>query len=203
MANITIEQIKELRDRTGVGINDVKEALDNSNGDVEEALLYLRKKGIAKGAKRVDRTANQGYIASYIHGDGHIGVLVEINTETDFSARNEKVREIAYDIALHVAANDPQYVRIEDIPEDVLSREQSVFAKELEGKPEEVAAKILEGKMDKFYQDCVLEEQVFLKDESKRVKDIINDVVAAIGEKIVIGRIARIQIAGGASACGI
>jgi elongation factor Ts len=203
MANITLEQIKELRDRTGVGINDVKEALENSNGDVEEALLYLRKKGIAKGAKRVDRTANQGYIASYIHGDGHIGVLIEINTETDFAARNEKVREVAHDIALHIAASDPTYARVSDIPEDILDKEKSVFSKELEGKPEEVVQKILEGKLQKFYEECVLEEQIFLKDENKRVKDIVDDAIAAIGEKIVIGRFSRIQIAAGASACGI
>ncbi|MCA9385919.1 elongation factor Ts [Candidatus Dojkabacteria bacterium] len=201
MATITLEQIKDLRKRTGVGINHVKEALEESEGDIEKAILYLRKKGIAKAAKRSENSTNYGYIASYIHGDGQIGVIVEVNTETDFAARNEKVREIAYDLALHVAASDPQYTSVEDIPEEVITREKEVFEKDLEGKPEGVAAKILEGKLQKFYEEVVLEEQVFLKDETKKVKDLINDTVAAIGEKIIIGRFARIQIAGGASAC--
>ncbi len=202
MVDITLDMIKDLRSRTGVGINHVKEALENSNGDVEEAVLYLRKKGVAKASKRAERATNHGFIASYIHGDGQIGVLVEINTETDFAARNERIRQLAHDIALHVAANDPEFVRIEDIPVDVLDREKSVFAKELEGKPEQVIEKITEGKLQKFFEDTVLENQKYLKDDSKKVIDVVNDVVAAIGEKIVIGRVSRIQIAGGASSCG-
>jgi elongation factor Ts len=202
MAEITLALIKELRERTGVGINDVKEALDNSDGDIEKAILYMRKKGVTKGAKRAGRSANQGYIASYIHGDGQIGVLVEINTETDFSARNDKIKEVAHDIALHIAANDPQYVRISDVPEEIVEKEKSVFEKDLADKPAEVAAKIIEGKLGKFYSEVVLEEQVFLKDDTKKVGDVMDDLVAAIGEKIVIGRISRIQIAGGASHCG-
>lgn len=202
MANITLDQIKELRTRTGVGVTQVKEALEASGGDIEEAILYMRKNGIAKAAKRAGKETDYGYVANYIHGDGMIGVLVEINSETDFAARNERLREVAYDISLHVAANDPQYVRVEDIPAEVIDREKEVFKKDLEGKPEGVVEQILQGKLQKFYEEVVLEEQKFLKDDSKKVKDIISDAVAAIGEKIVIGRVSRIQIAGPATGCG-
>lgn len=201
MGNITLDQVKELRNRTGVGINHVKEALEESNGDVEQAILYLRKKGIAKGVKRSGNATNYGHIASYIHANGQIGVLVEVNTETEFAARNERVQAIAYDIALHVAANDPQYIEIEDVPAEVLEQEKSVHEKDLEGKPEEVKVKILEGKMQKFYEEVVLMEQTFLKDENKKIKDIVNDAVGVIGERLVIGRMVRIQIGASATAC--
>ncbi|MBD3363120.1 elongation factor Ts [Candidatus Dojkabacteria bacterium] len=202
MSDISLDQIKELRSRTGVGIKHVKEALEESDGDMDKAILYLRKKGIAKAAKRAGKTANQGHIASYIHGNGSMGVLVEVNTETDFAAKSDHIKEFAHDLALHVAANDPQYVRIEDVPEEVVEKEKEVFKKELKGKPEDVIEKIVEGKLKKFYEEVVLEEQTYLKDEDKKVKDMINEVVAAVGEKIMIGRIARIKIAAPASKCG-
>lgn len=198
-AKISLDQIKELRNRTGVGINYVKEALESSNGDVEEAILYLRKKGIAKAAKRAGNETNHGYIASYIHGAGQIGVLVEIGSETDFAARNEHLKELAYNIALHIAANDPQYVNIEDIPEEAIEKEKSVHMKDLTGKPENVVESILKGKLQKFYEDVVLMEQKYLKDDSKTIKDIMNDAVATIGEKVEISRFARIQIGGPAT----
>lgn len=203
MAQVSLDQIKELRSRTGVGINHVREALESTNGDVEKAILYLRQKGIAKAAKRSDKEANQGYIASYIHGEGTIGVLVEVNTETDFASSSERVKSFAHDVALHIAANDPQYKSIADVPQEVIEKEKSVFLKDLEGKPAEVAEKIAEGKLQKFYEEVVLEEQKFLKDDSKKIKDIQNELIAAVGEKVEIGRYARIQIAGGASACGV
>lgn len=201
MADISMDQIKELRKRTGVGINYVKEALEESKGDLDKAILYLRKKGIAKAAKRAGREADYGYIASYVHGDGLIGVLVEVNTETDFAARNEKLREFAHDVALHIAANDPQYVRIEDIPEEIIEKEKAVFEKDLEGKPDNVKENILKGKLNKFYEEVVLLEQKFLKDDSKKVLDVQNELVAAIGEKIEVGRMARIKIAAAATYC--
>jgi elongation factor Ts len=199
---ITLDQIKELRARTGVGIKYVKEALESSGGDVEEAIHYLRKKGIAKAAKRAGNTTDYGHIASYLHAGGQIGVLVEVNTETDFAARNERLQKFAHDLALHVAANSPLFVSIEEIPQDVIAKETEIFEKELEGKPEEVKAKILEGKLSKYYEEVVLLEQKFLKDDSKKIKDILNETIAAIGEKIIIGRVARIAIASEATSCG-
>ncbi|MBP9758091.1 elongation factor Ts [Candidatus Dojkabacteria bacterium] len=196
MAKISLEQVKELRKRTGVGINYVKEALENSNGNIEEAILYLRKKGIAKAAKRSGNETNHGYIASYIHGEGQIGVLVEIATETDFAARNDDLKAFAFNIALHIAASDPQYVEIENIPEELIKKEESVFIKELEGKPKNIAESILKGKLQKYYEETVLMEQRYLKDDTKSVKDYLNDTVAKIGEKVSISRFSRIQIGG-------
>ncbi|HEX9804579.1 MAG TPA: translation elongation factor Ts [Candidatus Dojkabacteria bacterium] len=199
---VTLDQIKELRKRTGVGIHQVKEALQNSDGDMEKAILYLREKGMAKAAKRADKSADYGTIGVYVHGDGNLATMVEISSETDFAARSDQFKELAHSIAMHVAASDPQYVNIEDIPENILENEKKVFKKELEGKPENVQEKILEGKLSKFYEEIVLMEQVYVKDDSKKIKDVINDAVASIGEKIEIGRFARIQIAGGGSSCG-
>jgi elongation factor Ts len=203
MADISLEKIKELRERTGVGIHQVKEALVESDGDMEEAILYLRKKGMAKAAKRSDNKADNGIIESYIHGDALLGVLVELNSETDFAARNERFKELAHDIAMHIAAADPEYISIEDIDEEVIEKEKQVFMKDLEGKPENVQEKIVEGKLQKFYEQKVLLEQPYVKDDSKKIKDVLNDAVAALGEKIKVGRFARFKIAGGSSSCGI
>lgn len=200
---VTLDQIKELRNRTGVGIQHVKEALESTNGDMDKAVVYLREKGIAKAAKRAGRSADNGFIANYIHGDGQIGVLLELNSETDFAARNEKFREIAHNLALHVAASNPEYITIDDVPDDILKEEKKVYQKELEGKPEQVQEKILEGKLKKFYAQIVLLEQPYVKDDSKTVGDVINEAVAAIGEKIEIGRFVRFEIAGSSSVCGL
>ncbi len=201
--SISLDQIKELRKRTGVGLHQVKEALEVSKGDMEKAVLYLREKGVAKAAKRAGRSAENGFIAHYIHGEGSIGVLLELNSETDFASRNEKFRNLAHDIAIHVAASNPEYINIEDIPADVLEKEKSVYNKDLEGKTEQVKEKILEGKLSKFYQEVVLLEQAYVKDDSKKVKDVINEAVAAIGEKIEIGRFVRFELAGPTSSCGL
>lgn len=200
---ITLDQIKELRKRTGVGVSVVKEALEECNGDMEKSIQYLREKGIAKGAKRAGRQADKGFVTSYIHGDGHIGVLVELNSETDFASRNDRFRELAHDIALHIAASDPQYTLISDIPENILNAEKEVYRKDLEGKPEQVQEKIIEGKLQKFYEQVVLMEQPFVKDDKKKIKDLINEALAAIGEKIEIGRFVRFQIAEPSSSCGL
>ena len=193
---VTLEQIKELRKRTGAGIHQVKEALDTSKGDMEKAILYLREKGIAKAAKRAGNSSQYGVVGHYIHGGGSIGVIVELTCETDFAARSDKFKDIAHDIAMHIAAADPQYVNIEDIPLEVIEKEKQVYNAELEGKPESIKEKILEGKLAKFYEEIVLSEQAYIKDDSKKIKDIINEAVSAIGEKLEVGRFARIEIAG-------
>jgi elongation factor Ts len=200
---ITLKEIKQLRERTGVGIQNVKEALEATNGDVEKAIVYLREKGMAKGAKRAGRTADNGFIAHYVHGDGNIGVLVELNSETDFASRNEKFRKLAHNIALHIAASDPLYIKKEDIPEDVLEKEKAIYKNDLKGKPAQVQEKILEGKLAKYYEQVVLLEQPFVKDDSKKIKDLLNEALAAIGEKIEVGRFARFEIASAASSCGL
>lgn len=197
-----LEQIKELRKRTGAGIHQVKEALENSGGDVEKAILYLREKGIAKAAKRASNSAQYGVVGHYIHGEGSIAVIVELSCETDFAARSEKFKSLAHDIAMHIAASDPQYVKVEDIPQDILDKEKSVYRTELEGKPESIQEKILEGKLSKMYEEIVLLNQTYIKDDSKKIADIINEAVSAIGEKIEIGRFSRIQIAGTGTAAG-
>jgi len=192
---ITLEAIKSLRKRSGAGFTNVKEALDAARGDEEKALIYLREKGMAKGAKRADREAPNGCIVSYIHGEGSMGVLVELNSETDFAARDEKFKELAKQIALQVGATNPEYISKESIPLDVLEEERKIAMKEIdENKPKEIVTKIIEGKMQKFYQENVLLEQKYFKDESKTIEDLINDLVAALGEKIEVGRICRFQI---------
>lgn len=199
-----LEQIKELRNRTGAGINIIKEALEHSKGDSEKALLFLREKGLAKATKRSDKTAANGFIAHYVHGEGNLAVLVEINTETDFASRNEKFRELAFNIALHIAASAPEYINIEDIPAELLKKEREIAKGSIDGnKPEEIVNKIIDGRMEKFYQETVLLEQAYVKDESKKIKDLINDTVAAIGEKIEIGRFCRLKINASATACRI
>ncbi|MBD3280859.1 translation elongation factor Ts [Candidatus Dojkabacteria bacterium] len=203
MSKISMEQIKELRERTGVGISNVKEALEETDGDMEKAVEYLREKGIAKAAKRSGRSADNGFIASYIHGEGQIGVMVELNSETDFASRSDKFREFGKNVAMHIAASSPEYIKVEDIPEEVLDKEKAVYAVDLEGKPGNVQEKILEGKLGKFYQEVVLMKQLYVKDDSKTIEDILNELVAAIGEKIEIGRFARFQIAGPSASCGI
>jgi elongation factor Ts len=193
---ITLDDIKTLRSRTGAGFTNVKEALEASNGDMEKAVVYLREKGMAKGAKRADRSAPNGYIVSYIHGEGSIGVLLELNAETDFTARNDKFRVLAREIALHVAAANPEYVSIEAVPAEIIAREKEIAQSEIDPKkPAEIIEKILAGKMQKFYEDNVLLEQKYFKDETKKIKDLVNDLVAAIGEKIEVGRMCRFQLA--------
>jgi elongation factor Ts len=190
---ITLEMIKDLRTKTGAGVGIVKEALEKNDGNVEKALVYLREKGLAKAVKRADKRANNGYISSYIHGDGTMGVMVELNSETDFASRNVKFRELAHEIALQIAANNPEYISIENIPADIMTRERDLAMKDLDAKkPEAIKEKIIEGKLQKFYEDFVLLEQRYFKDETKRIKYLINENVASLGEKIEVGRFCRI-----------
>lgn len=188
--------VKELREKTGAGMMDCKKALEACNGDMEKALVFLREKGISVAQKKASRTANEGLITSYIHPGGKIGVLVEINCETDFVARNDEFKEFAKDIAMQVAAVKPLYVKREDIPADVIQKEKDIYATQARstGKPEKVIEKIVEGKLEKFYEEVCLLDQPFIKDSDKKIKDLLTQLIAKIGENIQIKRFCRFQI---------
>lgn len=201
---ITLEMIKKLRQKTGAGINNVKEALEHSKGDEEKALLFLREKGIAKAVKRSEKSASNGYIYAYIHGEGTLGVLLELNSETDFASRSEQFRSLAKEIALQIAATSPEYITIEDIPANILKREKDLASKGIDSKkPKEIQEKIIDGKMSKFYEECVLLEQRYFKDENKKIKDLINDTISVLGEKIEIGRFCRMKLSDVATSCNL
>ena len=195
---VSLKEIKELRQKTGAGVTAVKEALENAKGDFDKAVVYLREKGLAKAVKRSEKRADKGFIAHYVHGEGTIASLIELNSETDFAARNEKFREVAHDLAVHVVAMSPEYVSIEDVPSEVIEKEKTIAMKTIDPKkPQEIIDRIVAGKLQKYYEEVVLMEQHFFKDESKKIKDLVNELIAAIGEKIEIGRFCRIQIGGG------
>ncbi|HEY8483196.1 MAG TPA: translation elongation factor Ts [Longimicrobiales bacterium] len=193
---ITTEQVKELRDRTGAGMLECKKALEEANGDIEVAIDILRAKGAAKAAKRAAREAREGAIGSYIHMGGKIGVLVEVNCETDFVARTEDFRNLVRDIAMHIAAANPLAVTPEQIPAEIVERERAVFREQVkaEGKPEHLWDKIIEGKLKKFYQDNALLEQAFVKDPEKTVGQLVTEVSARTGENIVVRRFVRFAL---------
>jgi elongation factor Ts len=196
MANIDAKLVKDLRTKTGAGFMDCKKALSETDGNIEQAIDYLRKKGIAKAAKKSEREASEGYIGNYIHMNGKIGVIVELNCETDFVARNEEFRTLAKDIAMHIAASKPQYVKPEDIPADVIERERSIYSEQMKesGKPENIIEKIVDGKINKFYEETCLLEQPFVKEPEKKVKDLIFEKVGKMGENIQVGSFNRIEI---------
>lgn len=195
MTTITLDMIKSLRKKTGIGISACKEALEQSDGDAEKAVEYLRKKGILKAKKRADREMTNGHIGSYIH-HGQIGVLVEILSETDFVSRSDKFKNLAHDVALHIAASAPLYVSREDVPQDVLEKEKEIARDRLkeEGKPEELLDRIAEGQLEKYYEETCLLEQPYVKDDKKKIKDIIDEAVASFGEKIEITRFVRLVL---------
>jgi elongation factor Ts len=198
MTTISAAMVKELRERSGAGIMDCKEALKESNGDMEKASDYLRKKGLATALKRAGREASEGVIQSYIHMGGKIGVLVEVNCETDFVAKTPDFQEFAKNIAMHIAAASPLGVVPEDISADVLEREKEIYraqAREM-GKPENMMEKIIDGKMNKFFKDSCLLNQMYVRDTALTIADVINDMIAKTGEKITIKRFARFQIGG-------
>jgi elongation factor Ts len=196
--SITTNDIKELRDQTGVGMMDCKKALTDAAGDLGKALDILRQKGLATAAKKASREASEGLVGSYIHMGGKIGVLVEINCETDFVAKTDDYQGLVKDIAMHIAASNPLYVRREDIPSEIIEKEKEIYASQITNKPPEVIEKILVGKLEKFYSDSCLVDQVFVKDPDgkKKVKDLIVEIIARLGENIVIKRFARFQIGG-------
>ncbi len=197
MADITAEQVRRLREMTGAGMMDCKRALQESDGDLDRAVEILREKGIASVGKRAGRSANQGRIESYIHFNATVGSLVEVNCETDFVANTDEFKQLAKDIALHVASPaEPKWLRREDVPQGVLDAERHIFevqAKET-GKPDHVIEKIVEGKLNAFYQDNVLLEQKFVKDDSKTIQQLLDEVGAKTGEKVVVGRFARFRL---------
>lgn len=193
---ITMEQIKELRDKTGVSVMQCKKALEEAGGDMEKSLIILRKKGSDVASKKSDRTLGSGRIATYVHGDGSIGSLVELSSETDFVSRNDEFYALAYDIAMQVAATNPTYLKKEDISEEEKNKLLEVFEKEVIGKPEEIKDKILKGKLDSYLSDKILLEQSFVKDENLKIKDLIESAIQKFGEKIEIGRFVRFSISG-------
>lgn len=196
MSAISMAQVKELRKRTGAGIVNCKKALAENNGNIEKAIDFLREKGLAAAAKRAGRAAEQGVVGSYIHGGGKIGVLVEVNCETDFVARTGEFQQLVKDLAMQVAAANPRCVRREDITEVELERERAVYQTQAEasGKPVQVIEKIVSGKVEKFYSEVCLLEQAYIREPSKTVQEIVNDAVSKTGENIVVHRFARFQI---------
>src|SRR3990167_7087653 len=192
---VTLKQIKELREKTGAGVTAVKEALESAKGDFDKAIVYLREKGLAKAVKRSDKRAEKVFIAHYIHREGTIASMVELNSETDFAAMSEKFRAIAHDLAVHVVAMSPEYVAVENVPAEIVEKEKAIALKTIDAKkPKDIIEQIVAGKLQKYYQEFVLLEQPFYKDEHRKIKDLINELVAAIGERIEVGRFIRVEI---------
>ena len=193
---ITTEMVKELRAVTGAGVLDAKKALEQHNGDFNKAVDMLREKGAARAAKRADRTAKEGLIELYAHPGNRVGVMLELNCETDFVARNEQFRELAHNLALHIAAAAPRYLNAEDVPTEELERETSVLKAQAlaEGKPEAVVEKVVSGRITKFYEEMCLMEQPFVKDEKVKIKDMLTDAIRTTGENVIIRRFARYEL---------
>jgi elongation factor Ts len=193
---IPAKLVKELRDRTNAGFNDCRAALIEAAGDIEKAIAVLRKKGQAAAAKKATREASEGLVGSYIHAGGKIGVLVEVNCESDFVARTEAFQHLCHDIAMHIAALDPKYVRREEVTTEMLDKEREIYRAQAlaTGKPEAVVEKIVTGKMEKFYEENCLEEQHYIKDEGVTIKEMVNAAIAKLGENISIKRFARFKV---------
>lgn len=192
----TPEHIKQLREKTGAGFMDCKKALESTSGDIEKAVTFLREKGLASAGKKSARATNQGMVGSYIHGLGKIAVLVEVNCETDFVAKNEKFQALVKDIAMHVAASSPRYVRVEDVPADVIESEKSIYRVQAQssGKPANVIEKIVDGKISKFYDEICLLNQPFIKNPDIKIADLVKEHIATIGENITVRRFIRWQL---------
>jgi len=193
---ITTEMIKQLRESTGVGILDCRKALEESNGDLGKAMDYLREKGLATASKRAGRETSEGIVEVYSHGDGRMGVMVEVNCETDFVGRSEAFRKFAHEIALQIAASSPQYVREEEIPAEVLKHEEEIAAAKAreEGKPEAILPRIIEGSIKKFKEETVLMRQNYVRDENLTIEALLNQTIASTGENIVIRRFSRFSL---------
>lgn len=196
MSTISATMVKELREKTGAGIMDCKGALAECDGDMSQAIDFLRKKGLATAAKRAGRAMTEGIIESYIHMDNKLGVLVEVNCETDFVAKNDDFKEFAKNIAMHIAATNPVGIRPEDIPEETLNREKEIYRGQVleMGKPEKIADKIVEGKMQKYFKESCLMNQAYVRDPDITIEDLLNEMIAKIGENISINRFTRFRI---------
>ena len=196
MAEISAGAVKELRERTGSGMMDCKKALAETNGDVEKAIDYLREKGLAKAAKKASRTASDGRIFHYVHNNFKVGALLELNSETDFVAKTDEFNALGHEIAMHITAANPLYLRPEDVPAEDLEREKEIYRQQLrdEGKPEDRIEKIVEGKVRKFYETTCLMEQAYIRDPDKKIADLVVEMIAKLGENIVVKRFARFMI---------
>jgi elongation factor Ts len=194
--NVSAQQVKELRDRTGAGFTACRDALVDAKGDVEQAINILRKKGQAAAAKKAQRATSEGLVSSYIHAGGKIGVLVEINCESDFVARTDDFQRLCHDVAMHIAALDPRFLRREEVTQEVLDREREIAREQAKatGKPDPVIEKIVNGKMEKFYEENCLYEQHFIKDEGTTVKELVDQAIAKMGENITIRRFSRFKV---------
>jgi elongation factor Ts len=198
---ISLELVKDLRQRTGAGIVDCKSALQEAKGNIETAIDYLRKKGLATAAKKAGRIATDGLVGSYIHAGGKMGVLVEINCETDFVAKTEDFQSFAKNIAMHIAAANPQYIKREDVPAEILDKERDIYRTQAleSGKPTKVIDKIVEGKLERFYSETCLLEQTYIRDSDLTIKEVLDAMIGKIGENISIRRFARFQLGEGLS----
>jgi elongation factor Ts len=193
---ITTEKVKELRQRTGIGVMECKEALQESGGDIEKAILVLRKKGYARAKDKMSRETAEGIIGSYIHLNGRIGVLIEVNCESDFVARNQEFQELVKNLTLHIAASKPRYISSEDVPAQVLEQEKDIIREQFKDskKPPEVVEKIIQGKLGKFYQEVCLMDQPYVKDDKISVRELVASYIAKFGENIRIKRFARFEL---------
>lgn len=196
MADITAELVNKLRQKTNAGMMDCKKALTETKGDMEAAETYLRKKGIAKADTKGDRATKEGIVASYIHMAGRVGVLIEVNCETDFVAKNENFQGFVKELTLHIAAANPRYLQREDVPADLVAKERDIAAEQVKGKPANVVEKIVDGKMNKFYADYCLLEQPFIKDDKVIIRDFVKSKIAELGENIVVRRFTRYAVGG-------
>src|SRR5205814_2731572 len=194
--NISAAQVKDLREKTGAPMMDCKQALTESKGDIEAAIVHLRKKGIATAAKKASRVTSEGSVASYIHAGGKIGVLLEVNCESDFVARTEDFQSLVHDIAMHIAASDPKFIRKEDVTPEAYEREKEIYRAQAaaSGKPANVVEKIVEGKMGKFYEEVCLYEQPFIKDQAITISQLIATKIGKLGENISVRRFARFKV---------
>jgi len=194
--NISATQVKELREKTGAPMMDCKQALNEAKGDLEQAIVVLRKKGVATAAKKATRVTTEGSVAQYIHAGGKIGVLVEINCESDFVARTDDFKELVHDIAMHIAASDPKFIRKEDVTPEAYEREKDIYRAQAKasGKPDHIAEKMVEGKMGKFYEEVCLYDQPFIKDQTISVSQLIASKIGKLGENISVRRFARFKV---------
>jgi elongation factor Ts len=192
--DVNANLVRELRDKTGAGVMDCKKALNESKGDLEQAARWLREKGIAQAAKRAGRIASEGSVGSYIHAGGKLGVLVEINCETDFVAKTPEFQTLVKEIAMQIAAQNPRSVRREQLAPEIIEQERQIYASQSAGKPEPVVTKIVEGKLEKFYRDVVLEEQAWVRDPNRTIRDLLGEYAGKLGEKIEIRRFSRFQL---------
>ncbi len=203
--DINASIVRELRDKTGAGVMDCKKALAEASGDLEKAIIWLRERGIAQAAKRSGKLASEGSVGAYIHAGGKLGVLVEVNCETDFVAKTPEFQTLVKEIAMQIAAANPRWVSREDVPAEVIEQERQIYATQSAGKPEAVVKKIVDGKLEKFYRDICLNEQAWVRDPNRTITDLLGEHVAKLGEKIEIRRFVRFQLGesrGGNAAAG-